>query len=166
MIVDMPIHDEIYPKDPVTLLAPEESWQLLGSQQLGRLVVSLSGRIDIFPVNFVTHDAKVYFRTAEGTKLVELTIHDEVVFEVDQVGAVSAWSVVLHGTARHLTNRSDIAAADELPLRSWIPTLKYNYVEITPTEISGRRLRLGEEPERFTPADRDTDASAGQAPSG
>ena len=45
--------------------------------------------------------------------------------------------------------RAAIQEADELPLKPWLPTLKYNYVEITPEEISGRRFQLGEEPERY-----------------
>ncbi|MFC9557636.1 pyridoxamine 5'-phosphate oxidase family protein [Rhodococcus sp. NPDC056960] len=133
---------------PVTELSAEESWDLLGSEELGRLVVSVSDRVDIFPVNYVAHQGKLLFRTAEGTKLVELTIHQQVAFEVDHVAEGSGWSVVVHGTARRLQTSAEIAAADELPLHSWIPTPKFNYVEITPREISGRRLTFGVEPER------------------
>lgn len=136
------------PDSPIAVLSAADSWDLLGTQQLGRVVVSISGRIDIFPVNFVTHDGKVLFRTAAGTKLVELTIQDEVVFEADNVSTDSAWSVVVHGTARRLETSSELAAAEELDLHSWIPTLKDHYVEITATEITGRVITLGEEPER------------------
>jgi hypothetical protein len=31
----------------------------------------------------------------------------------------------------------------------WIPTLKYTYVRITPTSVSGRRFRRGPEPARY-----------------
>lgn len=136
------------PNDPIFVLSAEESWKRLSTQTLGRLVVSLAGRIDIFPVNFVTHEGKVFFRTAEGTKLVALTIHDEVVFQAEEVGPDSAWSVVVHGTARRLEGSSEIAAADELDLHPWVPTIKDNYVEITPTEVTGRLVAFGEEPER------------------
>ncbi|MEV0946271.1 pyridoxamine 5'-phosphate oxidase family protein [Rhodococcus sp. NPDC049939] len=134
------------PDDPITELTAEESWDLLGTEQLGRLVVSVAGRVDIFPVNYVTHAGKILFRTAEGTKLVELTIHREVAFEADHVDPKSGWSVVVHGMARQLQTSQEIAAAEELPLHSWVPTPKYNYVEITPTEISGRRLLFGPDP--------------------
>ena len=40
-------------------------------------------------------------------------------------------------------------AAEDLPLKPWTPSLKYNFVEITPREVSGRVFRLGEEPQRF-----------------
>jgi hypothetical protein len=32
--------------------------------------------------------------------------------------------------------------AENLPLRPWVPTLKYNVVELEVTEISGRRFEL------------------------
>jgi nitroimidazol reductase NimA-like FMN-containing flavoprotein (pyridoxamine 5'-phosphate oxidase superfamily) len=127
-------------ENPITELSEDESWELLQSVQLGRLAVSVSDRIDIFPVNYVAHQDKLYFRTAEGSKLVELTIQRNIVFEVDEISEHSGWSVIVHGTARRLQKFGEIAAADELPLRSWLATPKFNYVEITPTEITGRRL--------------------------
>lgn len=136
------------PDQPITELDTEECWRLLSSGVLGRLAVSVSGRVDIFPVNYVVHDRKVYFRTAEGSKLVEVTISRDVAFEVDAIGDESGWSVVVHGTARRLQKLSEITAADALPLRSWLATPKFNYVEITPTEITGRYLAFGDEPGR------------------
>ncbi|NLE81792.1 MAG: pyridoxamine 5'-phosphate oxidase family protein [Rhodococcus sp.] len=135
-------------EQPITELSTEECWQLLDQGALGRLALSVSGRVDIFPVNYVVHERKLYFRTAEGSKLVELTIQRDVAFEVDEIAEKSGWSVIVHGTARHLQKLSEIAAADELNLRSWLATPKFNYVEITPTEITGRRLVFGDEPGR------------------
>jgi hypothetical protein len=42
-----------------------------GSVPLGRLVTSVDGQPEIFPVNFVVQHRSVLFRTAEGTKLAE-----------------------------------------------------------------------------------------------
>jgi len=53
------------------------------------------------------------------------------------------------GTASILDKQADIDAADQLPLRPLIPTLKYIYVEITPTDMQGRRFQLGPEPDRY-----------------
>jgi hypothetical protein len=44
---------------------------------------------------------------------------------------------------------AEIEEANELPLRPLVPTLKYIYVEVTPTEVTGRRFHLGPEPERY-----------------
>lgn len=134
--------------NPVLELDDEQSWQLLDATKHGRLVVSVAGEPDIFPVNYLTSDRKIYLRTAPGNKLAQLTINSRVMFETDGVLSDEAWSVVLRGTARVLTNSSELAAVEELGLKSWVPTLKDFYVEIVPTSLSGRHFQLGEQPER------------------
>jgi len=134
---------------PIRILNADESWNALLSASLGRLAVSVGGVPDIFPVNFVAADRRLFFRTAEGTKLLELTINNRVAFETDGVGQDEAWSVVVKGTASIVDKQTEIDAADQLPLHPLIPTLKYIYVEITPTEMQGRRFTLGPEPDRY-----------------
>ncbi|MDY7527109.1 MULTISPECIES: pyridoxamine 5'-phosphate oxidase family protein [Cryobacterium] len=134
---------------PVHVLDDEECWDLLISSSFGRLALSIAGEPDIYPVNFVAADRRLVFRTAEGTKLLELTVNNKVAFETDGIGRDEAWSVVARGHARVLEQQTDIDAADQLPLRPLIPTLKYIYVEIIPETVSGRRFQLGPEPERY-----------------
>ncbi|TFD23683.1 pyridoxamine 5'-phosphate oxidase family protein [Cryobacterium sp. TMS1-13-1] len=132
--------------NPVHTLTEEECWNALLSASLGRLAVAVGGVADIFPVNFVAADRRLLFRTAAGTKLVELTVNHTVAFETDGVGRDEAWSVVVHGTARALDSQYEIDAAAALPLRPLIPTVKPTFVEIIPTTITGRRFTLGPEP--------------------
>ena len=134
--------------NPVLELDDEQSWRLLEGTQHGRLVVSVAGEPDIFPVNYVTSDRKVYLRTAPGNKLAQLTINATVLFETDGITSDEAWSVVLRGKARVLSNSAELAAVEELGLKSWVPTLKDFYVEIEPLSVSGRHFQLGEQPER------------------
>lgn len=134
---------------PISVLSTEESWELLGAATYGRVALSVGGQPDIFPINFYAGEGRIVFRTAEGTKLSELTVNENVAIEADDHTDEGGWSVVAKGTARVLVSTRDIAAADELPLTPWIPTLKYNYVEITVGEISGRRFLFGPEPERY-----------------
>ncbi|MBK5217109.1 MAG: pyridoxamine 5'-phosphate oxidase family protein [Propionibacteriales bacterium] len=141
----MDINDE----HPAEHLGEDECWDALRAASLGRLAVSVGGELDTVPVNFVAEDRRLLFRTAEGTKLLELTVNSRVAFETDGVGPEEAWSVVVKGTARILDKQSEIDAADQLPLRPLIPTLKYIFVEITPQSVSGRRFPLVPEPERF-----------------
>jgi len=131
------------------VLTDQQCWQLLGRQQLGRLVTNARHTLDIFPVNYVVDGRSIVFRTAEGTKLVELMVNDEVLFEVDDHTDAAAWSVVVRGYAHRITSAAEVAAADALPLRSWVPTLKYNYVRIEPARVSGRAFTLGPEPDRL-----------------
>ena len=141
--------DETADTEPVVELDEAECWNLLGSESLGRLATTVGGAPDIFPINYYAADGKIVVRTGEGTKLSELSVNPSVAFEADHVEGEGAWSVVAHGTARVLVNAGEIAAADELPLTPWIPTLKYNYVEIDVSKISGRRFMFGPEPQRY-----------------
>ncbi|MDI3195190.1 pyridoxamine 5'-phosphate oxidase family protein [Pseudarthrobacter sp. AL07] len=133
--------------NPVLELDDEQSWKLLDATKHGRLVVSVAGEPDIFPVNYLTSDRKIYLRTAPGNKLAQLTINSRVLLETDGILSDEAWSVVLRGTARVLVNSTELAAVEELGLKSWVPTLKDFYVEIVPTSVSGRHFELGDQPE-------------------
>jgi nitroimidazol reductase NimA-like FMN-containing flavoprotein (pyridoxamine 5'-phosphate oxidase superfamily) len=134
--------------DPILKLDDEQSWQLIEGTKHGRLVVTVAGDPDIFPVNYAVGGRKLLLRTAPGNKLAELTINSNVLLEIDGIMSDEAWSVVLRGTARVLEQSADIAQAEALGLKSWVPTLKDFYVEITPTSVSGRHFQFGEQPER------------------
>jgi nitroimidazol reductase NimA-like FMN-containing flavoprotein (pyridoxamine 5'-phosphate oxidase superfamily) len=133
---------------PVLELDDEQSWKLLEATRHGRLVVSVAGEPDIFPVNYIASDRKIYLRTAPGNKLAQLTINSKVLFETDGILSDEAWSVVLRGTARVLSSSAEVAAVEELGLKTWVPTLKDFYVEVVPTSVSGRHFLFGEQPER------------------
>ena len=102
---------------PVLELDDEQSWKLLDATKHGRLVVSVAGEPDIFPVNYLTSDRKIYLRTAPGNKLAQLTINSRVLLETDGILSDEAWSVVLRGTARVLANSTELAAVEELLAR-------------------------------------------------
>lgn len=97
----------------------------------------------------MSRDGKIFFRTAEGSTLAGLTVHPGVLFEVDRVEGRQAWSVVVRGRARSLESFDEINRAEELDLKPWIPTLKYNAVEITPEHLTGIGVEFGEEPGRY-----------------
>jgi len=133
---------------PILNLSEDETWKLIEGTKHGRLVVTVAGEPDIFPVNYAVDNRKLYLRTAPGNKLAELTINSKVLFETDGILSEEAWSVVVRGTARVLEQSADIAAAESLGLKPWVPTLKDFYVEIEPTSVSGRHFQFGEHPER------------------
>jgi hypothetical protein len=142
----MTFNDVTAAEMPVQILTEEECWSALMSASLGRLAVTVGGVPDIFPVNFVAADRHLFFRTAPGTKLVELTVNNRVAFETDGVGQDEAWSVVIHGKARALSTQREIDDVAALPLRPLIPTVKAVFVEIVPQSVTGRRFTLGPEP--------------------
>jgi len=130
----------------VTALPADAAWDLLSSVTLGRLVTSFGGKLEIFPVNFVTQKRSLLFRTAEGTKLFTTVMSDSVLFEADDHTTAEGWSVIVRGTAKVLTTAEEIHEADRAQLMPWVATTKLRYVRITPEEISARRFRFGPEP--------------------
>ena len=102
---------------PVTVLSEDESWSLLSSMSLGRIVTIMGGKPEIFPVNFVTQRRTVLFRTAQGTKLYSAVMGGSVAFEADYHDAelTYGWSVIVKGRAHVLTASVDILAL----IRGW-----------------------------------------------
>jgi uncharacterized protein len=128
-------------QDVVTELAELDCWELLREQEFGRLAFHLVNEVHIVPINYAVSRERLVFRTAEGSKLLGITMNQDVAFEIDQYDEDHATSVVVRGTARELEgDEADIA--EQLPLRPWVPTAKFSIVEITPTEITGRKFRL------------------------
>ncbi|KDE99646.1 pyridoxamine 5'-phosphate oxidase [Mycolicibacterium aromaticivorans JS19b1 = JCM 16368] len=135
-------------QDPIVVLSDHESWDRLKSAALGRLVTQIGDQLEIFPVNFVTQNHTVLFRTAEGTKLFSTVMNEKVLFEVDDHTVSEGWSVIIRGTARVLTAADDIHEAERAQLLPWVATEKLRFVRITPSEVSGRRFVFGPEPDR------------------
>lgn len=129
-------------ENPVHVMTDDECWDFLRSQEFGRLAFHLVDRVQITPINYaVDEDNTLLFRTAEGDTLLGVVMDSDVAFEIDEYDATHARSVIIHGTARKL--EEDEEHRDEnLPLRPWVPTLKYNLVEIRPQEVSGRLFDL------------------------
>ncbi len=134
--------------DAIVELTSDQCWQRLYTESLGRLAIATSEGADIFPINYAGSEGNLYFRTAPGSKLLGLTVNPSVAFEIDGYDESTAFSVVVKGTAEHLDHGADIDMADQLPLRPWIPTLKYRWVRIRPVTITGRTFRLDTEPDR------------------
>ena len=134
--------------DPVTILSPEEAWDRLPSQKVGRLVTRVADYIDIVPINFVVDGYSIVFRTASGSKLSQLAINSEVAFEVDSFDEKTGWSVVIYGTATRVETEAEIFELEKLPLKPFVATMKPNFVRITPTKVSARYFVFGPEPRR------------------
>jgi nitroimidazol reductase NimA-like FMN-containing flavoprotein (pyridoxamine 5'-phosphate oxidase superfamily) len=127
--------------EPVEELSDLECWEHLRAQEFGRLAFHLVGEVHITPINYATDGRRLYFRTAEGSKLLGVTMNDDVALEIDEFDEHHASSVVVRGRAVALEGHlADVV--EDLPLRPWVPTEKHVVVAITPTEITGRHFRL------------------------
>ncbi|BBZ45390.1 pyridoxamine 5'-phosphate oxidase family protein [Mycobacterium parmense] len=130
-------------EDGVNILPAHECWELLAGVALGRLVTSVDGQPEIFPVNYVVQRRTILFRTAEGTKLVSTAINRHVLFEADDHNVAEGWSVIVKGTARSLRTDEEIEDAEHAQVLPWTASEKSHYVRIVPETITGRRFRFG-----------------------
>lgn len=127
---------------PVTTeLDDAECWRLLGREGIGRLAISVADGVDIFPLNYLSSRSRLYFRSAPGTKIVELMQNPRVAFEADGRTMLARWSVVVRGIVRRLGSEPEILQSGVEELATWEPGGKFNYFEIEPEQITGRFIR-------------------------
>lgn len=127
--------------DAVTQLSHDECWRMLREEEFGRLAFRLVDEVHITPINYAVDHDTLLFRTAEGNKLLSVAMGSEVAFEIDRYGDDRARSVVVRGAARILPEDEE-HRAENVPLRPWVGTPKYNVVEISPRVVTGRAFRL------------------------
>ena len=128
-------------EDVVTELSSEQCWEMLRAEEFGRLAFHLVDEVHITPINYAVDGETLLFRTAEGSKLLGVVMGSDVAFEIDRYGEDTARSVVIRGVAR-LLPEDEAHRAENTKLRSWVPTSKYNVVEIAPSVVTGREFSL------------------------
>lgn len=128
--------------NPVTRLTDDQCWALLERERFGRLATNALGVMDITPINYTTDNRTLLLRTAPGSKLLELTVNPDIAFEIDERGTGFAWSVVLKGRARMITDPHEIAVVERAGLQTQIATEKSIWVRIEPSAVSGRHFVL------------------------
>jgi len=128
-------------QEPVTTLSDEECWELLEAEEFGRLAYRLVDEVHIVPINYVTDGRCLLFRTASGNKLLAAALRSEVALEIDWHDEHTAWSVVARGHLRQLEEDEE-HRVEMLPLHPWVPTLKYDVVELAAETVTGRFFRL------------------------
>lgn len=129
-------------------LSASECWRLIESGGIGRLAVThVDGGPDIFPLNYVAHQGKLYVRSGAGRKLRSVRDHPAVALEVDGEEEGFYWSVVVRGSAALTEVDSEILASGARHLISDDPEHKPHVVRIQPATVTGRRFA------RRSPAD-------------
>lgn len=124
-------------------LSADDCWDLLAATPVGRVGIIVDGRPEIYPVNHAVDDRTLVFRTDPGAKLRGLGRSPAVCYEVDGVdpGARTGWSVLVKGHATEITDLAERRRADALDLALWAGGEKVRWIRLTPTEVTGRRIR-------------------------
>ncbi len=127
---------------PVTAIPQDTCWQMLHEEEFGRLAFHMADEVHLVPINYAVDERRrIVFRTAEGSKLLGLTMNADVAFEIDEFGEEEAVSVVVRGRARQLEGQEQ-DEVEQLPLRPWVNTAKYNTIAIEVDEVTGRHFEL------------------------
>ena len=124
-------------------LPPEECRDLLAAKSVGRVAFNGPDGPQVLPVNYVVHSRSIVFRTAAGSMLAEAMRNSRVAFEIDDIDEFlqSGWSVVAVGDA-DLIDDPDLLVelwGDQGP-KPWAVGLRTQFVRITPTRLTGRRV--------------------------
>ncbi|MEU3741456.1 pyridoxamine 5'-phosphate oxidase family protein [Streptomyces sp. NPDC032198] len=125
-----------------TELGVGECHRLLGTHGIGRVGLSTPDGPVILPVNYILSEDAVAYRTAPNALLASAA-GNRVAFEVDRVDdALSqAWSVLLSGTARAVTDPVQVRLLNERAhCQPWAGGDRDLWIAITPTRLTGRRI--------------------------
>jgi nitroimidazol reductase NimA-like FMN-containing flavoprotein (pyridoxamine 5'-phosphate oxidase superfamily) len=115
---------------------------LASTTTVGRLAFQSSKGQQLLPVNFVFRHGCVYFKTSPQSVLAELAAGcPDVAFEIDYPDRMSqhGWSVLVTGKAREV-DAAEIDLSPRAP-RPWATGVREVLIELTPNQISGRRIR-------------------------
>jgi nitroimidazol reductase NimA-like FMN-containing flavoprotein (pyridoxamine 5'-phosphate oxidase superfamily) len=123
-------------------LTRDEAIRLLATASIGRVGITVGALPAILPVNYAVMDDAIVFRSAPGAKLSAAMEGVVVAFETDEsdVRSSTAWSVLVIGYAREITDRARLDRARSLDLQSWVPGFGDRFVEIPLELVTGRRI--------------------------
>lgn len=127
---------------PIDHLNDEESWDIIQANQIGRIASAREGAPDIYPVTYVVHNWKIYFRTGAESRLRKETDGRLVAFEAGWQMMKHFSSTVALGVLRTMTNSEAARVLDELPIVDFAPDRDYVWMELDPHEVRGRRLNV------------------------
>lgn len=129
-------------ESPIDHLSDEESWGIIQANQIGRIASARDGAPDIYPVTYVVHNWKIYFRTGVESRLRKETDGRVVAFEADTQIERHFSSTVALGVVKTLTSEEAARVLDQLPIVEFAPDRDYVWMELVPTEVRGRRLNM------------------------
>jgi uncharacterized protein len=137
---------ETTPAKPLAKLTEAEAVELLGTQEVGRLVFTRWALPAVAPVNFILREGAIWIWTASASSMWQAVRGSVVAFEVDQLdaGTRTGWSVVVLGVAELVTRPEEIEEARRYGPEPWIPGRKEHLLRIPLKLVSGRRIVPGE----------------------
>jgi uncharacterized protein len=114
----------------------------LGAGGVGRVGLVSAGQVVIVPINYEMLGSEVLIRVGPGDILDAAIAGTVVAFEIDQITATGAWSVLVQGLATVIpTEATDELSATRLPV-PLVPEPGHAFVQIRTGVLSGRRFPI------------------------
>ncbi len=126
-------------------LTEAESWELLASVSLGRIVFTQRAMPAIRPVNHLVDNRTIIVRSHLGSSIVTRATAAEdgavVGYEADELDPIrhTGWSVIATGMARLVSEPAAVARYQQL-LEPWVEGQMDYVIAIRPQLITGLRL--------------------------
>jgi hypothetical protein len=141
---DEQIRAQIVQSRQAVELTVAESWRLLGSVSLGRVVFTMKAMPAIRPVNHLVDDETIIIRSHLGAAIVGRAAAGDgavVCYEADDLDPVrhTGWSVIATGMARLVREPAAITRYEQL-LEPWAAGQMDYVISIKPQTITGIRL--------------------------
>ena len=119
----------------------------MATKSVGRVGFNGPDGPQVLPVNYVVRQRSIiFFRTATGSTLAEAMRNSRVAFEIDDIDEFlqSGWSVLAVGDADLVDDPNLLVElwGDQGP-QPWAVGLRTQFVRITPTRLTGRRVLQG-----------------------
>ena len=126
-------------------LTEAECLALIAPGGVGRFLFVQAGRGPVaFPVNFKMDGDDVVFRVSSDSVSSEGVHQQPVSFDVDHLDEAlgEGWSVLLTGAAQVITDERELGRAQALGIQPWADGDRDVFVRLSPTQITGRRIRV------------------------
>lgn len=123
-------------------LSAEECYELIAAGRIGRVVFSTADGPVAFPVNYAMAGQLIVLRTGVDTELAA-RLDCPVGFEVDHFDEARSqgWSVLVTGRAAQVKTEQQVRRLEaRTGLQPWAGGARDVYVQITPYQITGRRI--------------------------
>lgn len=136
------------------VLDDAECMRLLSPGGVGRLAFTGRYGPTVLPVNYTMLQGSVVFRTAHDSATDEDlrtgigSAEYRVAFQVDHFDSTAreGWSVLVQGAAHHVDSEDERAEVGQAGLESWAPGERDLFMRITPSRLTGRRIRQEKKP--------------------
>lgn len=124
------------------VLPESECLELLGSERIGRVALTVNALPAVLAVNYRLIDGTVMFYAGLGRRLLAALNEAVVAFEADNFDPDedTGWTVVVVGTACHVTDRRGIEAAGRAGMRPGGDSDHTRLMRVRPEIITGRRV--------------------------